>query len=42
MKKYSYYYLKKNGKDLSLQRSVKILQSLSHKCLLLFYKLGIL
>jgi len=32
MKKYSYYHLKKNGKDLSLQRSVRILQSLNHKC----------
>lgn len=31
MKKYSYYHLKKNGKDLSLQRSVKILKSLNHK-----------
>lgn len=35
MKKYSYYYLKKNGKDTSLQRSVRILQSLKHKCFLL-------
>jgi len=36
MKKYSYYYLKKNGKDISLQRSVRILQSLNHKSILKF------
>lgn len=41
MKKYSYYHLKKNGKDLSLQRSVRILQSLNHKCTA-FYNIGIL
>lgn len=34
MKKYSYYHLKKNGKDLSLQRSVIILENLHHKSIL--------
>lgn len=42
MKKYSYYYLKKNGKDVSLQRSVRILQNLNHKCTFTITKKGIL